>query len=64
MGWFSDDITFCANKECCDTSCHRNPANIKHNDIPHSFTLFVQCEKWNEEGAAWLLKLMDKGGFE
>ena len=60
MSWFSDDITFCANKKCKDLKCYRNPKNIKHHDIPHSFALFTQCEKWNDKGAEWITKQMDK----
>lgn len=56
MPWFNDDITFCANKCCGDTDCYRNPKSIRDNSIPHSFVLFTQCEKWNEEGAEWLTK--------
>lgn len=59
MGWFSDDITFCANKNCMDRKCYRNPKNIKHH-IPHSFALFTECEKWSDRGAEWLTKQMDK----
>lgn len=60
MSWFSDDITFCANKKCGDVNCQRNPKNIKHIDIPHSFALFTQCEKWWGRGAEWLTKQMVK----
>lgn len=54
--WFSDDITFCANKKCKDKSCYRNPKNIKHRGIPHSFSMFIQCEKWSDDGAEWLME--------
>lgn len=40
----SEDITFCANRNCCDMNCYRNPKHIKL-DIPHSFALFDKCEK-------------------
>lgn len=60
MGWFSDDITFCANKECDDVRCCRNPKNIKHIDIPHSFALYTRCWKWDDKGAKWLTEQMDK----
>lgn len=60
MSWFSDDITFCANKNCEDRSCYRNPKNIKHDDILLSFAMFTDCEKWNDKGAEWLTKQMDK----
>lgn len=60
MGWFSDDITFCANKKCDDVECCRNPKNIKHIDIPHSFALYTHCLKWDDEGSEWLTKQMDK----
>lgn len=60
MSWFSDDITFCANKCCGDTDCYRNPKNIKHNNIPHSFALFTDCEKWWGIGAEWLTEQTNK----
>lgn len=56
MSWFNDDITFCANKNCKDESCYRNPKNIKYIDIPHSFALFTECEAWDDKGAEWLTK--------
>lgn len=59
MAWVSDDITFCANKECKDKSCYRNPKHIMHDDIPHSFAMFTECEKWDDKGAEWLTKQMD-----
>lgn len=49
----SEDITFCANFNCSDTSCMRNPKNIRLL-IPHSFSLFTKCEKWSYKGAEWL----------
>lgn len=49
----SEDITFCANRNCCDMNCYWNPKHIKL-DIPHSFALFDKCEKWNKGGAYWL----------
>lgn len=33
----SEDITFCDNQKCKVTRCFRNPKNIKHFEIPHSF---------------------------
>lgn len=33
----SDDITFCDNTKCKVKKCFRNPKNIKHFEIPHSF---------------------------
>lgn len=51
----SEDITFCANKECCDQKCERNPKRIRL-PIPHSFAFFSACPKWKEKGAAWLKK--------
>ena len=33
----SEDITFCMNRKCRYLKCERNPKNIKHLDIPHSF---------------------------
>lgn len=55
----NEDITFCANKNCGDMKCYRNPKHIKL-PIPHSFALFTQCEKWTDKGAEWLTKQMDK----
>lgn len=55
----SEDITFCANQNCMDMNCRRNPKHIKLN-IPHSFALFSQCPKWNDNGARWLISQMDK----
>lgn len=55
----SEDITFCANKNCSHMKCDRNPKHIKLL-IPHSFALFTQCEKWSNKGAEWLTKQVDK----
>lgn len=33
----SEDITFCDNQKCKVKRCFRNPKNIKHFEIPHSF---------------------------
>lgn len=33
----SEDITFCDNIKCKVKKCFRNPKNIQHFDIPHSF---------------------------
>lgn len=55
----SEDITFCANKNCGDMKCYRNQKHIELL-IPHSFALFTQCAKWTDEGAEWLTKQMDK----
>lgn len=49
----SEDITFCANLNCPDTSCFRNGKNIKM-PIPHTFGLFTKCPKWRHDGANWL----------
>ena len=54
----SDDITFCANRNCCDMNCYRNPKHIKL-DILHSFALFPKCEKWNKSGAQWLTEQLE-----
>lgn len=35
--WRSDDITFCTNKKCTIKKCMRNPKNIRHHEITHSF---------------------------
>lgn len=59
----SEDITFCANYNCNDVGCYRNSKNIKLR-IPHSFALFTQCPKWNDNGAKWLLKQMDEDNKE
>lgn len=53
MDMFSEDITFCANMQCKDAECYRNPMQIKL-DIPHVYSLFPQCEKWSYDGAKWL----------
>ena len=50
---FSEDITFCANSNCENIECYRNPKRIKLN-IPHAYALFSQCEKWSDDGAKWL----------
>lgn len=55
----SEDITFCANENCEDMKCYRNPKHIKL-PIPHSFALFEQCPKWKTKGAEWLTKQMNK----
>lgn len=54
----SEDITFCANQNCSDMSCYRNPKHIKLR-IPHSFALFSNCPKWNDNGAKWLTDQID-----
>ena len=54
----SEDITFCANMNCLDTECFRNPKNIKLL-IPHSFSLFPNCKKWDNNGANWLTEQID-----
>ena len=33
----NEDITFCDNKKCKVKRCFRNPKNIEHFYIPHSF---------------------------
>ncbi|MGN1130219.1 MAG: hypothetical protein ACI4Q8_02615 [Ruminococcus sp.] len=33
----NEDITFCDNRKCKNKKCFRNPKNIKHFEIPHSF---------------------------
>lgn len=55
----SEDITFCANFNCSDTSCYRNEKNIKM-PIPHSFGLFPDCPKWQYSGANWLTNQIKK----
>lgn len=54
---WSEDITFCANQACEDMTCKRNSKHIKL-QIPHAFSLFSQCPKWNDDGAKWLTKQM------
>jgi hypothetical protein len=54
MAFFSEDITFCGNKECSNMECFRNPKHIKLS-IPHSFALFDQCEYWDAKSAKWLI---------
>ena len=51
----TEDITFCANQNCTDMKCMRNPAHIKLR-IPHSFALFSECPNWNDNGAKWFTK--------
>lgn len=53
MDMFSEDITFCANIQCEDMDCYRNPMMIKL-DIPHAYSLFPKCKKWSADGAKWL----------
>ena len=60
----SEDITFCANRDCADMKCHRNPKHICILDIPHSFALFDKCPKWSHVGAAWLIKQMEGEAYE
>ena len=55
-----EDITFCGNMDCSDMKCHRNPKHIRVLDIPHSFGWFNECPKWNDAGALWLTKEMNK----
>lgn len=52
----SEDITFCANFNCGDMDCVRNPKRIRL-PIPHSFCLFTKCEKWPYKGAERLTEL-------
>lgn len=51
--YWSEDITFCTNKKCTLTRCMRNPKNIRHHDIPHSFAdldgIENYCLKVNKE---------------
>ena len=54
----SEDITFCANRNCTDMECERNPKHIKL-PIPHGFALFPDCDRWNVSGAQWLTKQME-----
>ena len=51
----SEDITFCADKSCKCMKCDRNPKHIKL-PTPHSFAIFMQCEKFNFDGARWLFE--------
>lgn len=55
----SEDITFCANFNCSDTSCYRNEKNIKM-PIQHNFGLFPNCQKWRYSGANWLTNQIKK----
>ena len=59
----SEDITFCANRNCGDINCYRNPKRIKTQN-PHSFALFPACDKWNKSGAQWLTNQIDGGKDE
>ena len=46
-----DDITFCID-ECHEFSCERNPENIMHPELPHSFAHLQQteyCPLWRQE---------------
>lgn len=52
MSWFSDDITFCANRNCNNIGCYRNSKNITYADIPHSYGLFTECENWDNAEAS------------
>lgn len=54
----SEDITFCANKNCRDMNCYRNPKHIKLL-IDHSFSMFTNCPKWKDAGDKWLIKQME-----
>ena len=55
----SEDITFCANRKCRDTKCERNSRRIRL-PILHSFALFRDCPKWDENGAKWLTEQMSQ----
>ena len=55
----SEDITFCANYNCEDIGCERNPKNIRL-PIPHTFALYTDCQKWNNNGADWFIKQMEE----
>lgn len=55
----SEDITFCANQMCKDMKCYRNPKHIRL-PIDHSFALFTNCEKWNDNGAKWFTSQIEK----
>lgn len=48
----SEDITFCANRECSELKCDRNPKRIRL-QIPHSFSAFESCRYWRWKGAQW-----------
>ena len=46
-----DDITFCID-ECQEFRCERNPENIMHPELPHSFAHLQQteyCPLWRQE---------------
>ena len=43
----SDDMTFCCNNHCRDTSCERNPVNIRYPYREHSSAFFTECEHWD-----------------
>ncbi len=48
----SEDITYCAKKDCRRLSCERNPKNIRCFGIPHSYALLentVYCPKSDSE---------------
>ena len=50
----SDDITFCSNWDCnVVKGCDCNPKNIRHPEIPHSFSDYAgteYCPKESEDG--------------
>lgn len=45
----SEDITFCDNQKCKVTRCFRNPKNIKHFEIPHSFSSLDLCPSFEKD---------------
>lgn len=40
--WISDDITFCLKD--CDIDCERNQKNIRHKELPHSYSDFSESD--------------------
>lgn len=45
----SETIIFCANQNCKNLRCYRNPKHSTLN-IPHTFALFSNCPRWNSNG--------------
>lgn len=51
----SDDITFCSNWDCdVVKGCDCNPKNIRHKDIPHSFSDYAGTEYCPKENRSKL----------
>jgi hypothetical protein len=55
----SEDITFCANRECEELKCDRNSKRIRL-AIPHSFSVFPDCRYFRTKCAQWFYDALKK----